>query len=360
MFRFRHRRYMIKSRVIQNDVRSIALAIKKDAKVLSGKTILITGGSGFLGKYFLYTFWYLNKNFFSTPCKIISLDNYITGTKTNPLLGEKNFVFIKHDVRKSFDTQDRVDYVIHAAGIASPVFYMKYPLETLEVATRGTQNMLEFAKKKRVDSFLFFSSSEIYGDPDPNFIPTPETYQGNVSCTGPRACYDESKRLGETLCMVYHRLYDLPVKIVRPFNIYGPGMKPDDYRVIPRFLTSALKKEYLPVHAQGNQTRTFCYISDAITALIKILLSDKNGEVYNVGNADNEVNMMTLAKIVSELFTGKVVVKSVDYPDTYPRADPMRRCPDLTKMRTLFNYEPDVSLKEGLKRTLKWYKEEIK
>ncbi len=351
---------MIKSKVIQNDIKNIALAIKKDAKVLSGKTILITGGSGFLGKYFLYTTWYLNKNFFSKPCRVISLDNYITGTEANPLLGDENFTFIKHDVRKSFDTQDRVDYVIHAAGIASPVYYMKYPLETLEVATLGTQNMLEFARKKKVDSFLFFSSSEIYGDPDPNFVPTPEAYPGNVSCVGPRSCYDESKRLGETLCMIYNRIYKVPTKTVRPFNVYGPGMMVNDSRVIPRFLTSALKKEPLPVHAGGNQTRTFCYISDALTAFFKVLLSDNNGDVFNVGNDGNEVNMMTLAQIISKLFNGKVEIKSIEYPSFYPQGDPKRRSPDLTKIRTILGYTPKVDLKTGLKRTLRWYKEEAK
>lgn len=350
------------NRVVQGDIKKIAEDLRGDVRKLEGKKIFISGGSGFLGKYFLQTFWYLNTHILATKCQVISVDNYITGTKGTDfdLAKDKNFTFIQHDVRKEFIYDGKVDYVVHAAGIASPVYYMKYPLETLEVATRGTQNMLDFAKKKKTKSFLFFSSSEIYGDPDPNFVPTPETYPGNVSCIGPRACYDESKRLGETLCMVYHRLYNLPVKIVRPFNVYGPGMKPDDYRVIPRFLTSALKKESLPVYAGGNQTRTFCYISDAITAFIKILVSDKNGEVYNVGSDDNEVNMMTLGKMVSDLFKGKVEAKSVDYPETYPRADPMRRCPDLTKIRSFFNYKPKVVLKEGLKRTLTWYKEEIK
>lgn len=346
------------SSIIQNDIRKIALAIKKDAKVLSSKTLVITGGSGFLGKYFLNTIWYLNKNILQKPCRVITIDNYITSRQEDePVQGDNNFVFIKHDVRDLFSLDERVDYIIHAAGIASPVYYMKYPLETLEVATLGTKNMLEFARKKRVESFLFFSSSEIYGDPDPNFVPTPETYPGNVSCNGPRSCYDESKRLGETLCMIYHKSYHIPVKIVRPFNVYGPGMMPRDSRVVPRFLTSAIKKEPMPVHAGGNQTRTFCYVTDAITAFFKVLLSRKNGEVYNVGNDDNELNMMTLAQIISELFKGKVEIKSIDYPATYPQGDPRRRSPDLSKIRTFLGYKPDVDLKVGLKRTLRWYKE---
>lgn len=349
------------SKIILDDLRAISNSLKDEAKALEGKTILITGGSGFLGKYFLYTFWYLNKNVFLKKCKVISIDNFITGTQSdNYLLKDKNFRFINHDVRKPLNVDDSVDYVIHAAGIASPVYYVKFPLETLEVATLGTKNLLEFAKKKKIKSFLFFSSSEIYGDPDPNFIPTPETYPGNVSCIGPRSCYDESKRLGETLCMIYYSLYGLSIKIVRPFNVYGPGMRIDDYRVIPKFISSALKSESLPVHAGGNQTRTFCYVSDAIIGFLKVLLSGKGGDVYNVGNSENEVNMMTLANMVSELFNNKVLIKAVEYPSTYPQDDPRRRCPDLTKISRNLGYRSQIDLKDGLKRTFRWYKEELK
>lgn len=352
----------MKNRVIREDVKKIAKEIKRQANEFSGKTILITGGSGFLGKYFLYTWWYLNTHALKKACRIISVDNYITGTKEdgNFLQKDKNFVFKKHDVRTRFTYEGPVDYVIHAAGIASPIYYMKYPLETLEVATLGTRNMLELARTKNVKSFLFFSSSEVYGDPDPNFVPTPETYPGNVSSIGPRSCYDESKRLGETMCLVYHQLFDVPVKIVRPFNVYGPGMRPDDYRVIPSYLTSALKNVPLPVHAGGNQTRTFCYITDAITAFFKVLLSKKNGEVYNVGNDTPEVNMMNLAKIVSELFSNKISIKSVGYPDHYPKEGPKRRCPDLIKIRKKLAYSPKVELKVGLSRTLTWYRSQMR
>lgn len=350
------------SKVITNDLKNIAAGIGKDARKLEGKTLLITGGSGFLGKYFLHTVGYLNKKVFSKNkhCRVISLDNLITGTKITEFLDDRDFIIIKHDVKIPFKTNIKVDYIIHAAGIASPVYYMKFPLETIEVATEGTKNMLEFAKKNKVRSFMFFSSSEIYGDPDPNFIPTPETYPGNVSCIGPRSCYDESKRLGETLCITYYKLHGVPIKILRPFNIFGPGMRSDDYRVIPRFLTSALKKEPLSVHAGGNQTRTFCYISDAMTGFLKVLLSEKNGEAYNIGNDKNEVNMMTLAKIVSDMFYQKIEIKTVDYPNTYPQDDPRRRCPDLTKIKNNLGYYPQIDLKEGLKRTLRWYKEELR
>lgn len=347
--------------VVKSDIENIVKGLKTETKELEGKTILITGGSGFLGKYFLLTFAYLNDKVFKERCHVISIDNFITGTKgSNEFLDREDCTFIQHDVRTTLDIKSGVDYIIHAAGIASPVYYMKYPLETLEVATLGTKNLLELARAKSVKSFLFFSSSEIYGDPDPNFIPTPETYPGNVSCTGPRSCYDESKRLGETLCMIYHTLHSLSVKVVRPFNVYGPGMRADDYRVIPRFITNALKKEPLPVHAGGNQTRTFCYISDAIVGFLKVLLSKKGGEVYNVGNSNDEVNMMTLANMVAELFTNKISIKAVEYPSTYPQDDPRRRCPDLTKITKNLGYRSQISLKDGLRRTLKWYKEELK
>lgn len=352
----------MKSRIVLKGLKEIAQSIRKESKDLEGKTILIAGGSGFIGKHFLYTFWYLNKNVFTKKCKVICIDNLITGTEKNRdlLTVGNNFSFLKHDIKEPLKLNKKVDYIIHAAGIASPVYYMKYPLETIDVATNGTKNLLEFAKEKKVKSFLFFSSSEIYGDPDPNFVPTPETYPGNVSCTGPRSCYDESKRLGETICMVYNNLYKVPVKIVRPFNIYGPGMRTDDFRVIPRFLTSALAKEALPVHAGGNQTRTFCYISDAISGFLKVLLSKKGGEVYNVGNDQNEINMMTLAKMITDLFPSKIEIKNVKYPQSYPQDDPIRRCPDLKKIRDGLGYEPRVDLAIGLKRTRSWYREQIK
>lgn len=349
------------NRIILEDVKKIAKEVKKQRQELSGKTILITGGSGFLGKYFLYTFWYLNTYVLKKKCRVITIDNYITGTREdgNFLKKDRHFIFKQHDVRTQFPYEGPVDYIIHAAGIASPVYYMKYPLETLEVATLGTRNMLELARIKHVKSFLFFSSSEVYGDPDPNFVPTPETYPGNVSSIGPRACYDESKRLGETMCLIYHKLFEVPVKIVRPFNVYGPGMRLDDYRVIPSYLTSALKKLPLPVHAGGNQTRTFCYISDAVGAFLNVLLSKMNGEVYNVGNDIPEVNMMNLARMVSELFSKKITIKSVGYPEHYPQEGPKRRCPDLTKIRKNLKYAPRVDLKIGLSRTLRWYKSQL-
>ncbi len=350
----------MKRNIVTEDICLIAEAIKKDAKKLEGKTLLISGGAGFIGSYILATIHELNKKYFSKPCRVISIDNFITGRKRRIVeeIKNENFTFIEADVTKPLDIKEKVDYIIHAAGLASPVYYQKYPLETIESAIYGVRNLLDLGKLKKIKSFLYFSSSEIYGDPDPNFIPTPETYRGNVSAIGPRSCYDESKRLGETICMVFYDKFKMPVKIVRPFNVYGPGMLPNDYRVVPMFINSALKGKPLPVHDKGNQTRTFCYISDAIVGFLKVLLSKKSGEVYNVGSDMDEINMMKLAMMVSDLFKNKVEVKTVEYPSHYPQDEPKRRCPDLTKIKTSLDYKPSVNLKQGLRRVIKWYKEE--
>lgn len=342
--------------IVREDLKVVAQALKKEVSFLEGKTILITGGSGFLGKYIVATFLYLNDNVLKNKCKIISIDNHITSEGKGSDLIDKSLKNINYDVGKRIKVDDRIDYIIHAAGIASPIYYRKYPLEAIDVAVNGTRNMLELAKSKQVKSILFFSSSEIYGDPDPKAVPIKETYNGNVSSVGPRACYDESKRLGETLCITYFDLFKLPVKIVRPFNIYGPGMKPDDYRVIPAFISSALANKPIPVHASGNQTRAYCYITDAIAGFLKVLLKGKDSQAYNIGNDKTEVTVNKLAGILNELFNSKLNIRNIDYPKDYPQGEPRRRCPDLTKSKKDLFYIPKIDLKTGLKRTLTWCK----
>jgi UDP-glucuronate decarboxylase len=200
---------------------------------------------------------------------------------------------------------------------------------------------------------LLFSSSEIYGDPEPEAVPTPETYYGYVSTLGPRACYDESKRLGETIAMVYQQQYGAPVIIVRPFNVFGPGMKHNDRRVIPMFTYEALNRRPLPVHADGRQTRAFCYISDAICGLIRTLLRGRPGEAYNIGNSTNEISMRDLANLYKELVPG-ASFRCVSYPDNYPSGEPQRRCPDLTKATQQLGYVFKIDLKTGLSRFIEW------
>jgi len=345
------------SHIIDEDIKSIAASISDVATKLSGCTVLITGGAGFLGNYFLLTIDFLNKNVLEKPCKIISADNFITGVKYKIEEGP-NFRAIKHDVKEPLKIDDKIDYIIHLAGIASPRFYRKYKIETIDVGTIGTKNMLELAKEKNVKSMLFSSSSEVYGDPDPKFVPTPETYNGNVSCTGPRSNYDESKRLGETLCVSYFETYNIPVKMVRPFNIYGPGMRLDDYRVIPNFVSKIFEGKPLPVYGSGNNTRTFCYVTDAMSGFFKVLLCDKNGEPFNVGNPNNEISIEELAKLFVEIFDNKIKIEKTDGPnDAYTQGDPKRRCPDLTKIKEL-GYEAKVEIREGIKRFIEWAAEE--
>jgi UDP-glucuronate decarboxylase len=342
-------------KLIQDDIKTIVRGIGKDAQKFSGKTILISGGSGFLGRYFLGTFKYLNDHVLKKPCRVISVDNYITGSKDpNFNFGDEEFILdVWGDVTYPLPIRQDLDYIIHAAGLASPVYYMQYPLETIESAFTGAKNLLELARKNTLDGFLFFSSSEIYGDPDPKAIPTPETYHGNVSSVGPRACYDESKRLTETVCSIYHQKYNIPVKIVRPFNVFGPGMKHNDKRVVPMFAYHALNNKPLPVHGDGHQTRTFCYITDAMTGFFKTLLIGKPGEAYNIGNSDNEMSMRRLGDLFGEVVGGKGY-KTIPYPKTYPAGEPQRRCPDLTKAKKELHYEPRVSLKKGLQRFMQW------
>lgn len=349
-------------KITAQNLSTIVNEIKKEALALEGKTILISGGSGFIGSYINAVLYLLNKKVFKNKCKVISIDNYITGSRKNFLLNikDKNFQFLDGDIRLPIITNEKVDYIIHAAGLASPFYYKKYPLETIESAILGAKNLLELARITKAESFLFFSSSEIYGDPDPNSVPTPETYAGHVSSVGPRACYDESKRLTETLCITYHQIYNVPIKIVRPFNIYGPGMKHIDYRVVPTFIYNGLRGKNLPVHDKGIQTRTFCYITDAIVAIFKVLISGRTGEVYNIGNEKPEIGMFELAQIVAEMLNNGVKPRKKNYPHNYPAGEPQRRCPDLSKIRLELNYEPKVDLKNGLKQTIQWFKEEYK
>ncbi len=344
------------STIPTDDLNEIAKALKKYAAKLEGKTILITGGTGFLGNYIVASLLHMNNTILKTPCKLIVVDNFITSSKVSAKQAKvKNVTYLEHNVINPLTTvKGKIDYIIHAAGIASPIYYKKFPLEAIDVAIAGTRNMLELAKKKKVKSFLFFSSSEIYGNPPPAEVPTKETYNGNVSCIGPRSCYDESKRLGETISMTYFWLYKTPIKIVRPFNVYGPGMRANDFRVLPRFILSALQGKVIPVHSNGTQTRAFCYISDATIGFLSVLLGGKDGEVYNVGNDKTEVSMNTLSEVVNEVFDNKLNIKNVSYPKDYPQDEPQRRCPDLTKVKETLKFIPSVDLKEGVLRTITW------
>jgi UDP-glucuronate decarboxylase len=346
---------------MMQDDEAIIRNLGEDAQRFSGKTILLCGGAGFLGRHFISVFRRLNKEVLTKPCKVISADNFITGEQLALYEGDRhdsNIVDVWADISYPLPVREDLHFIIHAAGVASPVYYMKYPLETIDSAVQGTKNLLELARKNEgIEGFLFFSSSEIYGDPDPKSVPTPETYHGYVSSVGPRACYDESKRLGETIATVYHQRYNVPVTIVRPFNVFGPGMKHDDRRVIPMFTYEALNDRAIPVHGDGQQTRTFCYITDAISGFLRTLLRGRRGEPYNIGNANNEISMGNLAKMYSSVVPGSTF-HYISYPNTYPAGEPQRRCPDLTKAARDLGYASQVDLQTGLARFVAWAREQ--
>ncbi|MGC4094737.1 MAG: NAD-dependent epimerase/dehydratase family protein [Polyangiaceae bacterium] len=341
--------------LLESDIEEVAQSLGPTAQAFAGKRILITGARGFLGRYFTDVFLRLNAKVLSEPCEIVALDNLITaGALGAEVPQDRQLAFVNHDIIKPFYPERPVHYVLHAAGIASPYYYRKWPLETLEVATTGLKNVLELAKASNA-RLLFFSSSEIYGDPDPLHVPTKESYHGNVSCLGARACYDESKRLGETLVRIYQTHFGVAGTIVRPFNVYGPGMQKLDYRVLPNFAARILAGEPVNVYGTGNQTRTFCYVTDAIRGFLQVLVSGLPGEPYNIGNPQPELSILDLAKTIERTMPSlNAKYRVIEHPDTYPADEPQRRCPDITKAVLQVGYEPKIGIEEGLKRFFGW------
>jgi len=339
------------------DIAEIATGLGDTVHEFAGKTVVMTGARGFLGRYFTEVFAYLNENMLKDSCSFVGFDNLLTsGEAGGDLQGRPNIRFIKQDVIQPITWDGRVDHVLHAAGIASPFYYRAYPLETLEVAITGTRNMLELATRHQA-RLTYFSSSEIYGDPDAKHVPTPESYRGYVSCRGPRACYDESKRMGETLCHIYHEKFGTATVTLRPFNVYGPGMQESDYRVLPNFASAIKGGRSTKIYGSGTQTRTFCYITDALKGFLLAMIRGVPGEAYNIGNPQPEVSMKDLMQTIERVLGRKVPYDVIEYPDSYPADEPMRRCPDIRKAQLQLRYQPIVSLEEGLHRFLSWTEE---
>jgi UDP-glucuronate decarboxylase len=348
--------------VVRRDAEAIATSLGPHAQQLAGSTVLITGASGFLCSYLVDSLVALNDRGLQPPCRIVAVDSFATGiaTRLEHLEGREDLSLIRHDVTQPLPDIE-ADWIIHGASIASPSVYRRYPLETIDVNVQGTRNALELARRVGVHGVLYISSSEVYGDPEPAFIPTSEEYRGTVSFTGPRACYDESKRLAETLCMTYYRLFDLPVKIVRPFNVYGPSQRLDDGRIIPDLMHAAVKGESLVLRSDGGPTRAFCYITDAVRAMWRLLLSEERGEAFNVGNDEEEITIRDLAVRLREVALHPVLEITLTPSEDldYLTDNPQRRCPDLTKLKTRLSWKPEVSLTTGLRRTLTSYREAV-
>ncbi len=323
----------------------------KENNFFKNKKILLLGSDGFLGRYFVEYFNCLLKN--NIKLNLDCVDNNISSKHINNYKNQ-NINFYKTDVMK-FNKNYKYDIIIFLAGIASPTIYKKYPIESLEVSYLGAK---KFLQKSMIDKsqFIFFSSSEIYGNPDPKNIPTKEVYYGNVNSFGPRSCYDEGKRVGETLCYIYKNYMNTKIKIIRPFNVFGPGMSNYDDRVIPRFIRAYKKKKALTIYNHGMQTRSFCYIIDAMIGFIKVISVGKMGAIYNVGNDKEEVNMNKLANLIKIISKDKKLkIKNINYPNFYPSNEPMRRCPDLNKIKKDTKFKPLFNLKESLKRFINNY-----
>ena len=350
------------------DIDYILDNLKDEFSVMSNSKLLLTGCAGFLGFYIMKSIIKWNDLNPNNSIYLIACDNFIRGKpKWITNLKDKNLKIIEQNIiNKLSEEIFDIEYIIHAASIASPTYYRQYPIETMDANVIGLRRLLDYSvshlkKKKNIKSFLFFSSSEVYGDPDKSNIPTKEDYSGNVSFTGPRACYDESKRYGETLCINFAQQFKIPVKIARPFNNYGPGLKIKDKRVIPDFARNILSKKNIVLHSDGSPTRTFCYIADAIIGYFKILINGNNSEAYNIGIESPEISMKELANkmisIAQEQFAynGELVFKNNE-DINYLTDNPNRRCPSISKARKEVGFNPKISINEGLLRCLLWYR----
>jgi len=353
--------------VVQQDLRYIADEVGFEP--MAGKRLLITGGAGFLGYYLVQAPLLWNQGVSrDRRIDVTVCDNYIRSTPAWLMehAADDSLHVLKHDITKSVpDAAANYDYIIHAASIASPIYYRQHPIETMDANIYGLRHLLDHSLQQRdrahpISGFLFFSSSEIYGDAAPDRIPTSEDYWGNVSCTGPRACYDESKRFGETMSVNFARQHGLPITVARPFNNYGPGLRLSDQRVLPDFARDVLAGRDIVLLSDGGATRTFCYVADAIAGYYKVLLRGRAGEAYNIGTESPEISMRQLATKVAELsrqlfdYRGAVVLGTSADQD-YLTHNPSRRCPSIVKARAELQFAPKVGLEDGLRRLLTWY-----
>lgn len=360
---------MTLEQLLQEDLDFICDRLDREFNELNGHRLLVTGGGGFLGYYLVQSALHWKRSRVGCPgIDVVVYDNYVRGVPAwlEALRGTPGFSLVKHDMTQPLAADmGHFDYIVHAAGIASPIYYRAEPIKCIDANITGLRNLLEYSVRERdagraVQGFLFYSSSEIYGDPQPEAIPTPETYRGNVSCTGPRACYDESKRFGETLCVVFAKNEGIPTRIARPFNNYGPGLKITDGRVIPDFARDVLAGHDIVMLSDGSPTRTFCYVTDAIIGYYKALVRGSAGEPYNIGIDRPEISIADLARLVTatahELFgyRGKVVLGKSREAE-YLLDNPNRRCPVIDKARQQLDFHPEVTVEEGIRRSLTWY-----
>jgi dTDP-glucose 4,6-dehydratase len=310
----------------------------------SGARVVVTGAAGFIGSH-------LCETLLDRGHSVVGIDNLVTGDMANVAhLRARDFQFIRHDVTKYIDVDGRVDAVLHWASPASPIDYLELPIQTLKVGSLGTHNALGLAKAKSA-RFVLASTSEIYGDPLEH--PQKETYWGNVNPIGPRGVYDEAKRFAEAITLAYHRAHGIDTKIVRIFNTYGPRMRLRDGRAVPAFMSQALRNEDVTIFGDGTQTRSFCYVSDLVDGVLRLLESSTN-EPVNIGNP-HEITIEAIARTIMRLVgsTSRLVYRPL------PVDDPKQRRPDITRARTLLSWEPTVALEEGLLKTVEYFRAKV-
>lgn len=307
--------------------------------------VLITGGAGFVGSH-------LCDRLIAEGHDVIAMDNLITGSTDNiaHLAGHPRFLFVHHDVTQYIYIKGSLDAILHFASPASPVDYLELPIQTLKVGSLGTHNALGLAMAKGA-RFLLASTSEVYGDPAVH--PQPETYWGHVNPIGPRGVYDEAKRFAEAMTMAYHRAHGVDTRIVRIFNTYGPRMRLNDGRVVPNFVGQALRGQPLTVYGNGQQTRSFCYVSDLVAGIYRLLMSDENDPV-NIGNP-TEMTILQFAETINRLTSNPGGIRY----EALPVDDPRQRQPDITKARQVLGWEPAVTLEEGMQKTIAWFAERV-
>ena len=326
-------------------------------KRFRNKTVFISGATGFLPAYLIYTFLYLNDKL-NLDLKVIGLARNESKAKEkySSELKRKDFLLLYQDVCEPVNYKEKIDFIIHAASQASPKFYGADPVGTLNANVLGTNNLLHLAKKNYVESFLFFSTSEVYGEVPENQIPTKEDEFGYLDPANVRSCYGESKRLGETMCVSWMHQYNIPVKIVRPFHTYGPGMDLNDGRVYADFISDIVHNRNIEMKSDGQAKRAFCYISDATIAFLMILLNGINGEAYNAGNPGQEISILNLAEKLVKMFPEKnlkVITQNNSNPG-YLRSKVSRVCPDITKI-SILGWKPVISIETGFRKTILSY-----
>lgn len=334
----------------------------EDIKLIEGKTILISGVNGFIPAYIAEFILYLNQKYFNKKTKIIGIarSKEKCEKKFKKYLDREELKFIYQDIKEEIKILDEVDYILHCASQASPKYYMVDPIGTIDANVLGTRNLLEFSKGKKIKSFLFFSSVEVYGKIENKYFPVKETYLGRRDLQDIRSCYSESKSMGEVYCQSYYHQCDIPIKILRIFHTYGPGLQRGDGRVFMDFIENILDEKDIIMKSDGTAKRTFCYIADAVDAYFRVLLKGINGEVYNVGNSYQEISIIGLAEKLIGLSTKKIKIlkKEREMSDNYIKSDINRNIGDISKIEKL-GWKPSIDITTGFSRMIKYMKKEL-